>query len=100
VVLVESKKRTILDACFSGTRLAAIRSMTRPNPNQQSNEPGGARTPRDQPQPGDDRSQRSGSDRSSRDLDVIPEGEEEMTGKDHDEIGEDEDEALERESPS
>ena len=74
--------------------------MTRQNPTQQSNEPAGARTPRDQRQPGDDQtstSRRSGSERTSRDLDVIPEGEEELTEKNHDEMGEDEDEALERE---
>ena len=74
--------------------------MTRPNPTQQSNEPAGARAARDERHPGDDQtstSRRSGSDPKSRDLDVIPEGEEEITGKDNDEMGEDEDEALERE---
>ena len=73
--------------------------MTTSNPTQRGNQPDGARAPRDERHPGDDQtstSRRSGLDPKSRDLDVIPEGEEEITGKDRDEMGEDEDEALER----
>lgn len=74
--------------------------MTRPNPNQHTDEPKRPRGTRDDQHSPDEQASprpRSNPERASRELDVIPEGEDELASGNHDELGEDEDPALERE---
>ncbi|NOT25417.1 MAG: hypothetical protein HOP16_04880 [Acidobacteria bacterium] len=74
--------------------------MTRTIAAQGRHESEGVRAPREEQLPGEAQTppkHRSGSDRPNSDLDVMPEGEDELTDKNQDELGEDEDEALEKE---
>ena len=74
--------------------------MTTRNPTQHRDEPQGPRGPRDDEHSPDEQASprhRPNPERTSRELDVIPEGEDELTNGNHDDVGEDEDPALERE---
>jgi hypothetical protein len=74
--------------------------MTRPHSTHGRNPSGGVRAPRRDRHTGEGHistNQRSSSGQAKRNVDVISEGEDELTDKNQDELGEDEDEALERE---